>query len=277
MEADRTRLMLMDGDGNIRSHSSALPKEKLVCLSKLKFSHIFMRSSATVLFHGNAKQHNPSISSKLLTSLASCLPILLVIRLNIHSWGDLMSRYNSPSVMISASLPSAPVRSNLRPLQEAIIIWGKSYVSLTMLHFHYNSSHSLPANSYLLQTIRVYCSRVTCHTAPRFSKTRTALCTGTLAAKSTRKKKRKKEWDSTPKVSEWRSVIALLLQGVNGNVHTLGEQCVLSVPLAQSKSDVVHETWQMLQEEIAASTLKNTTKRGVLQPAKKPQGYFLLS
>lgn len=192
MEADRTRLMLMDGDGNIRSHSSALPKEKLVCLSKLKFSHIFMRSSATVLFHGNAKQHNPSISSKLLTSLASCLPILLVIRLNIHSWGDLMSRYNSPSVMISASLPSAPVRSNLRPLQEAIIIWGKSYVSLTMLHFHYNSSHSLPANSYLLQTIRVYCSRVTCHTAPRFSKTRTALCTGTLAAKSTRKKKEKK-------------------------------------------------------------------------------------
>lgn len=136
--------MLMDGEGSIHSHSPALSKEKLVCLPYLKFSHNLLWSSAWALFHRDARQHNPSISRKLLTSLASCLPILLVIRLNIHSWGDLMSRYNSPSVMISTSLPSAPVRSNLRPLQEAIIIWGKSYVSLTMLHFHYNSSHSLP-------------------------------------------------------------------------------------------------------------------------------------
>lgn len=137
--------------------------QRKVCLLELNFSHISFPCCsffcAFVLFQWNARQHKPSISSKLLPSLASCLLILPVIRLNIHSWGDLMSHYNSPSVMISAPLPSAPVRSNLRPLQEAIIRWGKSYVSLTMLHFHYNSSHSLLANSYLLQTIRVYCIR----------------------------------------------------------------------------------------------------------------------
>lgn len=43
-------------------------------------------------------------------------------------------------------------------------------------------------------------------------------------------------------VSEWRSVTALLLQGVNGNVHTQGEQSVLSAPSARSESNVVCET-----------------------------------
>ena len=156
--------------------------------------------------------------------MVSSLPIVLIIRLNIHSWGDLTSRYNSPSVMISASLPSAPVRSNLRPLQEAIIRWGKSYVSLTMLHFHHNSSHSLPANSYLLQTIRVYCSCATSLPAPRFSNThtlthtRTALCmeADTLAGRFKRKTMNVKQ---EANMTDCRSVSTLLLKCVKGNVH----------------------------------------------------------
>lgn len=117
-----------------------------------------------------------------------------------------MSRYNSPSVMISATLPSAPVRSNLRPLQEAIIHWGKSYISLTMLHFHHNSSHSLPANSYLLQTIRVYRSWLpTQHLA---SQTHSALCTvwDTLAGKCTRT-----TMNETESQSDWLEVYLYML------------------------------------------------------------------
>lgn len=108
------------------------------------------------------KGFSPKCSHKLLTRVVSSHPILFIKRLNIHSWGDLTSCYNSPGVMISPRLPSAPVRSNLSPLQEAIIRRGKSYVSLTMLHFHHNGSRSLSANSYQLQTIRVYCGFATC-------------------------------------------------------------------------------------------------------------------
>lgn len=41
-----------------------------------------------------------------------------------------------------------------------------------------------------------------------------------------------------PRMTEWRSDITLLPQGLKGNVHTLGEQCAFSVPLALSKSDM---------------------------------------
>lgn len=166
---------------------------------------------------GRLRRYNPNNSRKLLTLAAPFLPILLVIRLNIHSWGDLMSRYNSPSVMISAPLPSAPVRSNLRPLQEVIIRRGKSYVSLTMLHFHHNSSHFLPANSYLLQTIRVYCSWAIQHLTSQ-THTHTQL----FAQNHTHWQVNLQEiqWmRQNPKLTDWRSVFTPLPQGVKENVH----------------------------------------------------------
>ena len=153
--------------------------------------------------------------------------------------------------MISAPIPSAPVRSNLRPLQEAIIRWGKSYVSLTMLHFHHNGSHSPPTNSYLLQTIRVYCRWATSQPAPGFSNTYTGFSTesDTLAGKSTRNTVKEKE-------SQMDSLTCSQPAAARWNTWCARYRCAVdSVSSFDTKSiRCMYETWLILLEETA---LKN--------------------